>query len=233
MPAQSPTLSPTLSAMTAGLRGSSSGIPASTLPTRSAPTSAALVKMPPPRRAKIETSEAPNASAIERVDDDRGHWAHSPDTTRYIEEAEIASSARPATSMPVTAPARNAMVRPCCSPVRAASAVRTLARTEMFMPMKPAAPDRIAPSTKPAALKPAEEGEDDRGDDHADDGDGGVLAAEVGRGAFLDRAGHFDHALVAGRGAEHLLAGENAVKQRDDAAGNRDKDQIHVVKFPY
>ena len=41
--ATSPTLSPTLSAMVAGLRGSSSGIPASTLPTRSAPTSAALV----------------------------------------------------------------------------------------------------------------------------------------------------------------------------------------------
>ena len=62
MPAQSPTLSPTLSAMTAGLRGSSSGMPASTLPTRSAPTSAPLVKMPPPRRAKIEISEPPKAS---------------------------------------------------------------------------------------------------------------------------------------------------------------------------
>ena len=36
MPATSPTLSPTLSAITAGLRGSSSGMPASTLPTRSA-----------------------------------------------------------------------------------------------------------------------------------------------------------------------------------------------------
>jgi len=42
MPAQSPTLSPTLSAMTAGLRGSSSGMPASTLPTRSAPPPAPL-----------------------------------------------------------------------------------------------------------------------------------------------------------------------------------------------
>ena len=41
--AQSPTLSPTRSAMTAGLRGSSSGMPASTLPTKSAPTSAAFV----------------------------------------------------------------------------------------------------------------------------------------------------------------------------------------------
>ena len=43
IPATSPTLSPTLSAMVAGFRGSSSGIPASTFPTRSAPTSAALV----------------------------------------------------------------------------------------------------------------------------------------------------------------------------------------------
>ena len=68
MPAQSPTLSPTLSAMVAGLRGSSSGMPASTLPTRSPPTSAPLVKMPPPRRAKIEISEAPKPSATMRVD---------------------------------------------------------------------------------------------------------------------------------------------------------------------
>jgi len=42
-PAQSPTLSPTRSAITAGFLGSSSGMPASTFPTRSAPTSAALV----------------------------------------------------------------------------------------------------------------------------------------------------------------------------------------------
>ena len=32
-----------------------------------------------------------------------------------------------------------------------ASAVRTLARTEMFMPMKPAAPDSTAPTRKPIA----------------------------------------------------------------------------------
>ena len=59
MPATSPTLSPTLSAMTAGLRWSSSGMPASTLPTRSAPTSAALVKMPPPTRANRAMELAP------------------------------------------------------------------------------------------------------------------------------------------------------------------------------
>ena len=59
MPATSPTLSPTLSAITAGLRGSSSGMPFSTLPTRSAPTSAALVKIPPPTRANSAMVEPP------------------------------------------------------------------------------------------------------------------------------------------------------------------------------
>ena len=64
IPAQSPTLSPTLSAITAGFLGSSSGIPASTLPTRSAPTSAPFVKIPPPNLAKIEIKDEPNAKPI-------------------------------------------------------------------------------------------------------------------------------------------------------------------------
>jgi hypothetical protein len=59
-PATSPTLSPTLSAIVAGFRGSSSGMPVSTLPTRSAPTSAAFVKMPPPTRANSATELAPS-----------------------------------------------------------------------------------------------------------------------------------------------------------------------------
>ena len=79
MPAQSPTLSPTLSAIVAGLRGSSSGMPASTLPTRSAPTSAALVKMPPPTRrnramqraAEAEPDEDRRARVLEHHDDQR------------------------------------------------------------------------------------------------------------------------------------------------------------------
>ena len=53
-----------MSAMTAGVRGSSAGMPASTLPARAAPRSAALVKMPPPRRAKMESSEEPKAKPI-------------------------------------------------------------------------------------------------------------------------------------------------------------------------
>ena len=154
MPAQSPTLSPTLSAIVAGLRGSSSGMPASTLPTRSAPTSAALVKMPPPSRAKIEISDAPNDSATSpsitvRSAGSPGTWPAGP--IRYQKKIAIASSPRPATSIPVTAPERNAVVSPPCRLVREASAVRTLARTEMFIPMKPVMPDRIAPIAKPTA----------------------------------------------------------------------------------
>ena len=49
-----------MSAIVAGLRGSSSGIPCSTFPTRSAPTSAALVYIPPPTLANNAIEEAPN-----------------------------------------------------------------------------------------------------------------------------------------------------------------------------
>ena len=56
-------MSPTLSAITAGFLGSSSGIPASTFPTRSAPTSAPLVKIPPPNLAKIDIRDAPKPKA--------------------------------------------------------------------------------------------------------------------------------------------------------------------------
>ena len=38
------------------------------------------------------------------------------------------------------------------TPPRAASATRELARTERFMPMNPAAPERVPPITKPSAV---------------------------------------------------------------------------------
>jgi len=56
--------------------------------------------------------------------------------------------------MPVTAPALKEMSRPSASERVAACAVRTLARTETFMPMKPAAPESTAPMTKPKATRP-------------------------------------------------------------------------------
>ncbi len=139
MPAQSPTLSPTLSAMVAGLRGSSSGMPASTLPTRSAPTSAALVKMPPPTRRNSASSEPPkpNPTRIAEL----VFW-----NTIMMSVAPMRP--RPTQNMPQTPPVRNAT----CSagaicPSRAAAAVRTLPRTASPMPMKPVRPDMRQPAT--------------------------------------------------------------------------------------
>src|ERR1039458_2918837 len=119
MPAQSPTLSPTLSAMVAALRGSSSGMPASILPTRSAPTSAALVKMPPPTRMNSAMSEAPNAK---------------PTSTAVAEFWKIkkipAAPVRPSPTQrrPVTAPVRKATRRApgIPLPLTAAAAVQYL-----------------------------------------------------------------------------------------------------------
>ena len=60
IPAISPTLSPTLSAIVAGFLGESSGRSFSTFPTRSAPTSAAFVYIPPPTLPKRATVDPPN-----------------------------------------------------------------------------------------------------------------------------------------------------------------------------
>lgn len=60
IPAISPTLSPTLSAIVAGLLGSSSSILLLTLPTKSAPISAALVYIPPPTLPNNAMVDPPN-----------------------------------------------------------------------------------------------------------------------------------------------------------------------------
>ena len=151
MPAQSPTLSPTLSAMVAGFLGSSSGMPASTLPTMSPPTSAPLVKMPPPRRAKIEINEAPKESATSASITVRDVGAKPSEPVRKPKYNTTPRRPRPATNKPVTAPALNARSKPPARDFVAACATRTFARTDTCMPMKPASPDRIAPMAKPTA----------------------------------------------------------------------------------
>jgi hypothetical protein len=57
--------------------------------------------------------------------------------------------------MPVMAPPRKATSRAGPMPLVAACAVRTLARTETFMPIKPQAPESTAPTTKPMAVLPS------------------------------------------------------------------------------
>ncbi len=98
--------------------------------------------------------------------------------------------------------------------------------------MKPVAPDRIAPSAKAARGQRLEEYADDDRDDDSDNGDGRVLAAEVGAGSFLNSGGDLDHPLVAGGHAEHLAAGDDAVEHRDHAADYSDIKQVHEFKLP-
>ena len=57
--------------------------------------------------------------------------------------------------MPVMAPPLKATLSAGPMPCVAACAVRTLARTETFMPMKPQAPESTAPITKPTAVVPS------------------------------------------------------------------------------
>src|SRR3546814_3700048 len=68
--------------------------------------------------------------------------------------------------------------------------------------------------------------EDDR-DDHADDGDGGVLAAEIGLRAFLDGGGDVLHLLVARGRAQHLLACDETVDDGKQAARDRGIEKRH------
>ena len=55
--------------------------------------------------------------------------------------------------MPVMAPDWKDVFRAGIMPFSAAAAVRTLARTETFMPMKPAVPESTAPMMKPNAVR--------------------------------------------------------------------------------
>jgi hypothetical protein len=61
-----------------------------------------------------------------------------------------------------------------------------------------------------------QEGSDQEAENDADDGDGGVLAVQVGRGAFLNRGGDLLHALRAGGLGEDPLHRDGAVDECDD-----------------
>ena len=144
MPAQSPTLSPTLSAMVAALRGSSSGMPASILPTRSPPTSAAFVKMPPPTRMKSAMRDPPKPNPTRMAVAEC--WASMTITV-------APRRPKPTTNSPVTPPVRIATSKAAgIEPLRAAAAVRTLPLTAVLMPIKPARPEKVAPTRNARVL---------------------------------------------------------------------------------
>ena len=152
MPATSPTLSPTLSAIVAGLRASSSGMPASTLPTKSAPTSAAFVKMPPPTRANNAWLLAPMPKqSIVTVISRNGM---STIQYRTPNHRQMSKSPSPTTVSPITAPLRKATCKPWLSETFAPCAVRELARVAVFIPNQPAKPEKIPPDQNAIGTHP-------------------------------------------------------------------------------
>ena len=141
-------MSPTLSAITPGFRGSSSGIPASTLPTKSAPTSAALVYIPPPTRAKraIDDAPIPKPAAAERS---------LPDSSAPSQNAtsEIPSKPSPPTESPITAPPLYETANaPAWPSFLAAIAVLPLADVAARIPENPAKTEAIAPAKNAIAV---------------------------------------------------------------------------------
>ena len=230
MPAQSPTLSPTLSAMVAGLRGSSSGMPASTLPTRSAPTSAALVKMPPPTRRNRARSEPPNPNPMRIAD--AVFW-------KSMMMTVAPSRPRPTVNMPATPPVRNATLS---APGQRAGAGRRRGAD--------VAAHREAHADEPGEAREQAAGDERQGPEHPrlDEREAGraaveverfddlgrrhehddrqrdqdhrdrlELALQVGHRAFLDRRGDLDHrrrALVGGEDAPHEVEADGDREQR-------------------
>src|ERR1700750_1900153 len=101
--------------------------------------------------------------------------------------------------MPVIAPPRKATSSAGPMPPRAASATRALARTDTFMPMKPADAGARPPTRKPMATLDVLQEDQRHEQDGADDGDRRVLAAQVGGCILLHGGRQALHDLVAGR----------------------------------
>ena len=232
MPAQSPTLSPTLSAMVAALRGSSSGMFCSTLPTRSAPTSAALVKMPPPTRMNMASMAAPKPKPSRIV----GASLRKINTTRAAP-----SSPRPTVAMPTWAPVRKAIRMAGFRPSeRAAAATRTLARTASHMPRKPIRPEKTAPtrkaiereilsvhSPKPVSPYVGSSKQQEEGDD-GEDREGPELPGQVGRGPFLDGERDLLHVRGALAGREDFPPEDHRHDQGEHSDQPDDRDEGEV-----
>ena len=231
MPAQSPTLSPTLSAIVAALRGSSSGMPCSTLPTRSAPTSAALVKMPPPTRMNIASSAAPKPKPSSTV----GASLRKISTT-----SAPPNRPRPTVRKPTTPPVRKAMPiavsRPPCLTGRRGHPQVGPGRERHARAADERAEDRaddeeqrtadLDPDLVVGVVHRQEEEQDDR--DHHEDRERLELAEQVRRRAFLHGAGDLLHVLGAPAGLENRLDEHRREAERDQREDQRDDDECDV-----
>jgi hypothetical protein len=126
--------------------------------------------------------------------------------------------------MPVMAPERKARVRPCCRrALRGGGGADVGAHRDVHADeARDARQDRA--DDEADHRNDAERHAHQHGDDDADDGDGGVLALEIGLRAFLDGAGDFLHPLIARARAQDLLAGDEAIDNGQQSQPDRYKN---------
>src|SRR3954447_15965996 len=134
--------------------------------------------------------------------------------------------ARPTTSRPVMAPARNAAFSAGETPPRAAlghASVR--AHGHVHADVAGGAGEQ---TTDREADRNADVlDRDQRDEEHdADTGDHRVLAVEIGPGALLDGPGDLLHALVARRERQQLAGGQSAIEHGKPRADKRDDDPM-------
>ncbi len=138
-------------------------------------------------------------------------------------------SPKPTTKKPVTAPPLNASWRAGLIPPRAASAVRRLERTEMFMPDVPGGTAQHRTDQEEDTGLPSEREGEEQEDDRPDPGDDRVLPVEVGLGALLDRLGDLLHPVIALRLAQDPEDQIDGIEESQQlpplqwAAGRRDQ----------
>ncbi len=112
------------------------------------------------------------------------------------------------------------MSRPPASDFVAACAVRTLARTETFMPMKPGGAGQDGADREPDRHRPRKQKPKRNEHDDADAGDGRVLAPQIGLRPFRHRAGNLLHARCAGvrrhQAINRVDAVDNGKQSTDD-----------------
>ena len=226
MPAQSPTLSPTLSAMVAALRGSSSGMCCSILPTRSAPTSAALVKIPPPTRMNIASSAAPNPKPSSTC----GALSLKISTTMLAP-----SRPRPTVSIPTIAPVRKPIFIAGSRPTSFAAAATR--RFELHGQGHAEVADRgREPRAHQEEHRPAEahtpvvgrEGEQRHERHRREHPEGAELSGQVGAGTLLHALGDVLHVLGAFAGSQDLVAEQRRHAERAERDHGDDDDQHEV-----
>ncbi len=214
--------------MVAGLRGSSSGMPASTLPTRSPPTSAPLVKMPPPRRAKIEISEAPKPERDQGVD-------HGAAVGRVLErageEAEIdrdAEQREAGHQHPGDRPRLEGELEPAGERTDGGLRGAHIGAHRHVHADEAGGAGQHRADQEADRDQPAEQESDDEEDDDADDADRRVLALEIGLRAFAHGGRDLLHPLAAGVRRHDGLARPDAVHDGKRTAGDNHPQSSHI-----